>query len=606
MPTRRKPAYRCGPFQIDTAKRLLLKDGEPIAITAKVFDTLLVLIENRGQVVEKDVLLSRVWPGAVVEERNLTVNISALRKAFGENPQDHHYVVTVPGRGYRFVADVEEIAGTLDPAASRVAIARAESFSPRWAWIAATVSLALLAGFLLARSMRKPPAAAGTVRSIAVLPFRNLSRDPEQEFFSDGTTEALISHLSQIHALKVISHTTMLHFKGTSKAAREIGQELGVDAILEGSVQRSGGHVRISTRLVQASDNLSLWSGDYDRDLSDVLKLESEVASSIAREINVRVTTLEQKQLARSRRIDAQAQDEFLLGRYYHFKYNPADLPTAEQHLNKAIQIQPDYAAAYAELSVLYQDMAPQKRTEFFEAAGRAVELDPNLSEAHAALAGAKMLDWDWTGAEAEFRRAMELNPASLDACGCFAVLLTELGRFDEAAANIQHAENVNPMSAFVEGIYGYLLYDERRYHDAAVHLRRALELDPSNYIAMSGLTSAHLQLGQTKEALVLADRPEFRPSGLLARAYAEAGRRDDAERMLKTLAADHNADVYGVALTYFRLGDRNAGFDWLKKGFDAKDLLAPYVRLDPAMEAVRADPRFQALVARLGIPNRK
>jgi TolB-like protein/DNA-binding winged helix-turn-helix (wHTH) protein len=616
-----KTVYRFGPFQADAAKRLLVRDGEPVAITSKVFDTLLLLIRHRGQVLAKEVLLSGIWPDTVVEEKNLTVNISALRKALGENPQDHRYIVTAPGRGYSFVADVEvgevgkvgKVGSDTAPAGlppllvqeqvtRSVTIEQEKYTNRRGVWIAAAVVVFLgIASAAWWRETRQAPRVP--IRSIAVLPFRNLSGDQDREYFSDGTTEALISNLSSIHALKVISPTTMLRYKGTARTTREIAGELGVESILEGSVQRSGQRVRVNVQLIHAASDTNLWAGTYDRDLSDVLMLESDIAQAIAQEIRIQLTPEERTRLARVRRINAEAQDDFLMGRFYHLKLSPSYYPKAVDYLERAIRLQPDYAAPYAELSTTLQDLGgPEKRQDYLQMAQKAVGLDPDLAEAHAALGGAKMLNWEWTGSEAEFRRSIALDPASLDACGCYAVLLMYLGRFDEALVNIEHAAGLNPMSAWVQQIYGSILYVRGRYEEAILRLRRALELEPENGIARMNLIEAYALLGKTREALAAAEVPEPRPSATLAWAYAVAGRRGDAQAMLRTIP---EPDPYTSAIAWFQAGDRDRGFELLTKVFDSKDLFSAYSRVDPIWDPVRTDARFQKLVARLGLPDR-
>jgi TolB-like protein/Tfp pilus assembly protein PilF len=447
---------------------------------------------------------------------------------------------------------------------------------------------------------------ASRIRSIAVLPLQNLSRDPDQEFFSDGATEALISNLAQIHDLEVTSRTSVMRFKGTTKTVPEIGRELGVDAILEGSVQRVGGRVRITAQLIRASTDKHLWASEYERDAADVLKLEAEIARTIAQEIRAHLTPEEARRLASARTISPDAREAFLLGRYHHFKDNEADLRQAIEYFQRAIQLQPDYAAAYAGLSLtarLFKTRGfTQEEGAARTAALKAIELDPNLGEAHAAMAGLKFDDWDWTGAETEARRALELNYVD----EYYPSLLTITGRHAQAIAVAEHVAKVDPLSPIRQNTFGIVLYHARRYDDAVAQLKRSIDLDPRNYAATLMLGVMYETLGKAQEALAIFDsHPDFRESPYIARTYAMLGRRDDALRVLSGLVKRGGAfDRHHVAVAYFALGDNDRGFEWLTKAFDQRAGYVPWANVNPAFDGVRDDPRFKALVARLKLPD--
>ncbi|MBV9179795.1 MAG: tetratricopeptide repeat protein, partial [Acidobacteria bacterium] len=346
-----------------------------------------------------------------------------------------------------------------------------------------------------------------------------------------------------------------------------------------------------------------LWAKSFDGELADVIALEGSFAQAIAEEIQVAVTPQEKQRLHSAHRINPAARDEYLLGSIIYRRDNPSDAQRAAEHFEKAIRLQPDYAEAYASLS-LTKTLEGGHLLEGKAAATRALELDPNLSEAHAAMAEVKeILEWDWAGADREFRRAMELNPASLDACGCYAAFLAGQGRLPEAFAIIEHAEAVTPQSSLIELIHGIVLYFAHRFSEAVPYLQRAIELEPHDELAYIFLGIVYEQLGKSRDALALLDRPEFRPSGALALAYVKAGHRAEALNMLRTLTRLHpNPDMYGTAVAYFALGDIDRGAEWLGKSLDAKEEFADSAKLDPAFDSVRSDPRYQRVAARLKI----
>jgi serine/threonine protein kinase/tetratricopeptide (TPR) repeat protein len=475
------------------------------------------------------------------------------------------------------------------------------------------VALAVAAVVILAMStvalwkMRPTATDAPRIRSIAVLPLQNLSRDPDQEFFSDGTTAALISNLAQIHDLGVIARTSIMRYKGTTKTVPEIGRELSVDAILEGSVQRVGSAVRITVQLIRASTGTHLWARAYERDAADVLKLEAEIAQTIAQEIQAHLTPEEARRLASARRISPDAREAFLLGGYHGAKGNEADVRQAIEYFQRAIQLQPDYAVAYAWLSgawswlrsggFTYDEVA--MRT----AAAKAIELDPDLADAHGAMSAIKYLDWDWAGAEQEARRAIALNPESLTP---LSNLLTITGRHVDAIAESARVVKVDPLFSTAHYVHGTDLYFARRYQDAMAPLKRALELEPRNWGAAGLLALTYEALGKPEQALrVLYDRPEFRESPAIAEVYARLGRRGDALRVLNGHAKRGTLDVpYPMALAYFALGDKDRGFEWLTKAFDQRSAFVYAAGVEPRLDDVRDDPRFKALVARLKLPN--
>jgi serine/threonine protein kinase len=442
-------------------------------------------------------------------------------------------------------------------------------------------------------------------QTIAVLPLQNLSGDPNQEAFSDGTTEALISDLSQIHALQVISRTSVMRYKGTTKTIREIAREMPADAFVTGSWQRVGGRVRVSAQLINASTERNLWAREYERDGADVLRLEDEVAQAIAREINAQVTPEESKRLARAKSVNPAAHDEFLLGQFRSWSEGPDDFKEAIAHFERAIQIDPRFAPAHAGLSMTwtmrfgngYAGLAEAEgpaRTE----ANRALELDPDLPLAHAAAAHVdSVFDWDWASAEKDFRRALDLNPDSLETCYCFAIFLDTVGRPQESLPVLDHAAMLSPFSSNVQTLYGATLLFLHKPEEASRHLLRAKELDSRNFWGYGELAATLEAAGKADEAVKLLQ--PLGPTGYLVLAYVLAGRRAEGLKVVSALK-----DPMDLARAHTALGDANRAVESIARALDQREFGAQFIKVDPAFDSLRSDPNFQAQVARLKIPD--
>ncbi|MBS1855032.1 MAG: winged helix-turn-helix domain-containing protein [Acidobacteria bacterium] len=619
--------YEFGEFRMDRISRQLFYRGQPVPLTNKCFDLLILLVQSGGEILTKEHLIGTLWPDTFVEEGNLTQNISMVRKALAVDPSGERYIETVPRRGYRFSVPAREAVGMagedLARAPGRVQVTAPATTAPapadapkpephrmrltRWGAVAAGV--AVVAAGAISRGAYLAGRQPG-IRSIAVLPLTNLSGDPNQEYFSDGTTDALISSLAQIHSLDVTSRTSIMRFKGTTKPLPEIGKELGVDAIVEGSVQRSGRRIRISTQLIRAATDKHLWADEYEGDASDALKLESEIAQAIAREIQARLTPEERRRLASARAVNPEAQDLALLGRYHYWRNNPTEFKLAIDYLNRAIAAQPDDAENYAELSDAWGSLymftpSSEVREHAYATARQALELDPENSDAHAALGDVFFADMDWRGAEREFQRSLELNADNLNACGCYVNLLIAMGRMQEAIDLGAHAVKVNPLSSWMYAWYGNALYNAHRYQEAVPAFQRAIELDAGNPFGYLLLSLVYQKLGRAPDAVTLLERPEFRTSGALAAAYAQSGRAGEARQILKRLTGpDSMAQAFEIAEVYLALGDPDRGLEWLAKSVDRKETGARFLKVSPEFDNIRADPRFQALVARLNLPD--
>jgi serine/threonine protein kinase/Tfp pilus assembly protein PilF len=469
---------------------------------------------------------------------------------------------------------------------------------------------------------RSPGLLSPEIKSLAVLPLENLSGDPLQEYFADGMTEALISNLAQIRALKVISRTSVMRYKASRRSLPEIAQELNVDAVITGSVQRSSGRVRVTAQLIQAATDVHLWARNYERELGDVLKLQSEVARAVVDEIRIQLTPEERARLASAHNIVPAAHEEYLLGSYYRWKQNEEDLERAVHHFERATQIDPNYAAAYAGLSNAWLERGIWGARSFTEvhspsrvAATRALELDDRLAEGYVVQGHLKYVyDWDWTGAEKDLQHALELDPNNLDANRRYADLLQALGRFPESISHIERAEQLDPLSSNICSGFGRILYRARKYDEAILHLQRAIELEPRNYGAYGRLGDVYEQMGKYDLAIANVEKAQKFQSGggnvgypaRLARVYARMGKRDQALRTLEKLKATTESSrlpLLQMAAADADLGAKDEAFDLLFRLVDERNNLSIYIKTDPPLDSLHSDPRWPKLLRRMNFP---
>ena len=498
---------------------------------------------------------------------------------------------------------------------------------PRRVWI---VSLAIGLVALLVIFVAMDPgglrrrllghALPGRVESLAVLPLHNLSGDPGQEYFAEGMTDALIANLAEIGTLRVISRTSVEQYKDGKKPLRQIARELGVDAVVEGSVARSGDRVRITAQLIHGASDTRLWGKTYHRDLRDILELEGEVASAIAREIEAKMTPEERLQLERRRPIDARAYEAYLQGRFFLGQESEEGLKKAFEYFQKALQIEPNYAAAYSGLASYHAvlpfhsqlspaQVFPQARA----AAQRAVELDERLAEAHASLAYIRAYyEWDWAAAEREFRRALELRPSYADAHFSYSRFLAASGRMEESMAEIRRARELDPMSAGLKANVALLSYFGGRYDQALAELLEMRKLDPDLPLVHWGIGLVYEQKGMHQEAIASIQKASsLSPTSLnfkssLGHAYAVAGRTDEARAMLNEVTERSRRSYvpsYFSALVYGGLEEKDRAFEWLERAYQERSTVLAYLQLDPRLANLRGDPRFSDLLRRVGHP---
>jgi TolB-like protein/Flp pilus assembly protein TadD len=577
---RRGPArsYEFGPFRADLTKRLLLRDGELVALTPKAFETLVVLLEHGGEVLLKEELIERVWPDTVVEEGSLNRNISTLRKVLGEAPNDHRYIVTVPGRGYRFVGELREVRDSA------------------------------------LRDIR------GVIESLAVLPFLNLTGDPDQEYVADGLTEALITDLAQIRALHVVSRTSVMRFKNAHAPLPDIARELGVDGVVEGSVMRTGRRMRITVQLIEARTDRHLWANVYEGDLGDILGLQSAVARAILKEIRVVLTPDEEVRMAAVRVVSPSAYEAYLRGRHFWNQRTLESLKRSETYFEQAIRLDSGYALAHVALAQNYlvmldyefrspQAMAPKA----MQAAQRALDLDAELGQAHTALALLRLVcEWDFAGAEAQFRSALDLSPGDSTSHQWYGVLLMYQRRFAESLQQMQQAQSLDPLSPIIRAALGFVYVLAGKADEAIAQGESARELDPSSPQAHAVVGLARQQRGEHRRAIAeferyveLSDRD---PTALmrLGCACADAGDEDSTRAILDEVR-ERRAHGYvspgSIAALERALGDSARALSELEAGIEQRATSLLMLAADPAFASLRPDPRFQTLLARIGLP---
>ena len=624
VPTPASPLIHFADFEVDLRAGELFKLGKKIPIQERPFQVLTVLLEHAGGVVTRDELRQRVWPPDtfVDYDHGLAVAVSKLREALGDSAEGPRFIETVGRRGYRFMAAVEPAGPALpqieisSPQISLAPTPPSTARIPRRGRIVLAVALTGLAilAFALFRgshltTSRTP--AISRISSIAVLPLKNLSNDPEQEYFVEGMTDELITDLAQLPGLRVISRTSIMHYQNTPKTTPEIGRELNVEAIVEGTVLRAGDRLRIRTQLIYAPADQHIWAQAYERDVKNVLTLQADLARDIARQIQLSLTSQQQSQLAAPRAVAPEAHELYLKGRYFWNKRDDDGFKRAIEYFQQAIAKDPSYPEAYAGLADTYALLG--SFTEAKAAAEKALELDSSSAEAHASLGLiSPFRDWNWADAEAHFERAIALNPNYATAHHWYGeVYLMPMGRTDDAIAEIRHARALDPLSAAITTDLGKDLYLARRYDEAVVELRHALELDPDFVSAHNWLSDTYLEKRMFPEAMaelektkpLKEERVYLRQSAYM---YARMGRTVEARRALAKsleLSQGKSLSLGAMALVYAALGDKEQAFAWLEKAYAGQSSFMTTLKYWPAFDFIRSDPRYTALVRQVGLP---
>jgi TolB-like protein/tetratricopeptide (TPR) repeat protein len=567
--------YEFGHFRLDGTGRVLFQGEEAVPLSPKAADVLLLLLQNAGNVVEKKELLSRVWQDAIVEEGSLTRTISILRKVLEAGDEGQECIATVSKRGYRFMVPVKEITGE--------------------------------------RSV-------GDKTLLAVLPFENLSGDPNQEYFSDGLTEEMITQLSQLNPEKlgVIARTSAMRYKNTRKSVRRIGQELGVAYLLEGSVLRVGRRVRITAQLIQVSDQTHLWARKYERGVGDILAIQSDVATAIASEIEIKLAPQAEARLGRTAMVEPRAYEAYLRGRFLWNQRTGKALHESLPQFEKSIQYAPRYAPAYAGMADSYlsllDDAYLPPRAAMAQArqwAEQAIAIDEAFAEPHSSLGHAHYHEFEWMQAEQEFRRSLTLNPNYPSAHFYYAHYLVATARQEEAVGEAKKALALDPVSLAAQTNLAIIYYRAARYDEAVGEARRVLDIDANYAHAHYVLGRAYVQTGMYRKAIlssrkaVALEGSNVRYLASLAHIYGIAGKRSKASALLnkiKSTMVQRYVPAYMVAICYVGLGKRDEALAWLTRAYEERSAESPFVSVDPRLTALRAEARFRQMLRKLGL----
>ncbi len=599
--------YDFGPFRLDLAERRLLRGARPVQLTIKAFETLLALVENDGRVLGKDELIARVWPDAVVEEGSLNVNIYTLRRALGETQGGAKYIETVPRRGFRFVAQVRATSDAGKAGKNGRGAERTVAGNKRQPSAAASGSNQADS----ARAMR----ARKVIDSLAVLPLVNAGHDAEMEYLSDGLTESIINSLSQLPQLRVMARSTVFRYKGRELDPQAVGRELGVRAVLTGRVIQLNENLIIRTELVDVADGWQLWGEQYNRNSADLLAVQEEISREISEKLRLKLSGEQKKRLAKRYTVSTAAYQTYLKGRFYWNKRTLEGLRRGVEYFQQAIRLDPDYALAYAGLadshllmgSVEYGALHPKEALQSAKIATlEALRLDGTLAEAHASLGYVRLFDWDWSEAEKEYRRAVELNPNYATAHHWYALYLTAMGRHAEAVAEIKRAQGLDPLSLPIGVGVGWHFFLTRQYDRAIAEYQGALEMEPNFYMARLWLGLAYAHKGMFAEALAeylkATELSGGSPLTLAAQAhtYALLGERKRARGLLKELqklSEERYVSPYYIAAVHTALGERDEAFAWLDLAYENRSEGMVWLKVDPTLDSLRSSPRFADLM---------
>jgi TolB-like protein/DNA-binding winged helix-turn-helix (wHTH) protein/Tfp pilus assembly protein PilF len=617
---------RFGEFELAPKIGELRRGGQAVRLQPQPFKVLALLVERAGQLVTREEIQQQVWEGEtyVDFEHGLNFCIRQIRSALGDNAQSPIYVETLPRRGYRFIASVERIdcreqSEARPPGGAAPRPANSRTLVRAAALVAAT---ALIAFAYLAWQRAAPKAVPDDQKvMLAVLPFENLSTDAEKDYFSDGLTEEMIAQLGRLHPqrLGVIARTSAMTYKGEKKDVQQIGRELGVNFVLEGSVRREDDRVRITAQLIQVSDQTHLWAETYERSRTDALTVQSEVARRIARALEFELLPERRAEMQPGSTRDPEAFDLYLKGRYLLNKARRESLAKSVEYFEQAALKDPRYALAEAGLSDAYRLLAmyyvlpPREASEKAKkAAARALEIDERVAEAHVSMGSLLFrFDMDFAGAEKEFLRAIELNPSYGLAHHDYGWYLVAMGRMDEGLAEMKLARELDPLSPLANSDVGWVYLHARRYDEAIEQIRRTLELEPDFGSALGCLERAYLYKGMHREALDTA-RKEMAHAGASREELAALDRLDPVEaikrvqrrrldRRLET-AKTRRVSPYSLAMLHASLGEPGPAFDYLERAFEERDPMLVSIRVDPAFDPLRAGPRFNELLRRIGL----
>ncbi len=671
QPSGLKQSIRFGEdFELDLLPRKLRRGSHALKLERIPLEILVLLLEHRDEIVTRDQIVSRVWGQGVFFDTDNSIRgaVRKLRQVLKDDAESPRFIQTITGQGYRFIAPVidpkeasrmdasdrnrsaaissdrdfvSELDGWLQarrlrivdqehaPRPQNAAVDTAHehgTLSPRTRFFAAAVaSLALAFMALLAVWVRhgasSNPIDSNRKTVLAVLPFDNLSRDPDQEFFSEGLTEEMVAQVGKLNRdrLTVVARSSVAKYKGSTLSAREIGKELNADYLVQGSVRRSSDRVRVTVQLIRAYDQTDLWTESYDRELKDVLVVQDSIVQSIASEIHIALTEEQEKSFAAPRQVSPKAYESYLKGRYYWNKRTGDSMQKAEKYFEQAIDNDPTYAAAYSGLADCNSGMTwhgfkspAAALPKAYAAARKALEIDPESAEAHASLGLAMSHRWDWSGAEAEFRHALQLDPQYANAHHWYGDYLSIRGRHAEALAEAKRALELDPLNLMISTWVGLRYYMARDYSRAIDQNRSSVELDPNFAAAHLLLGEDYLGAGQHSEAVnelkkaanLSGDSPLY--TAQVAVALAVARRKDDAlqiARELETTSSKRYVSPYGLAQIYAAADEKDETFKWLQAAYEDHAVWMGYLAVDPIFDRYRSDERFKDLLRRVGLP---
>jgi len=633
--------YQFGPYCIDAEKRVLLRDGEVVSLAPKAFDTLLALVQHHGEVLEKDELMEMLWPDSEVEEANLPLHISALRKALGESPNERRYIVTIPGRGYKFAADVTEA----DDHASAVVVARytkstlviqdqetgktteqksmglldvSSTSRRKMVFMCFALAVLTLGAIVFYFLSGKGQPTSKEIHSLAILPFVNASADSNTEYLSDGITESLINSLSQLSQLKVIARTTAFRYKGKETDAQIIGRDLRVDAIITGRVTQQGDTLIVQADLLSTPDGSQVWGERYSRRLSDIFAVQEQIAKEIAGNLRFKLTGEEKQALSKRYTQNIIAYQNYLLGWTNLQRRTRQDLFTAISYYKKAIEDEPNYALAYAALPEVYASLAmhgfiepAEGRRKADEAASTAISLDPDLAEAHAAIGQThiQFAPFDFSTGDLELRRAIELSPSLVIAHYLLGASLLEQGRFDEGLEVLVKARELDPLSPLIARLVAYTYFLKRDYRRALELLRQSYELGPlftvnaeiEIYISSGALDEAIAELDKAKEQR--KDDPTL--IYCVGMVFAAQGRRAEALHTIKEMEQMSGASLdlaHLIARICAQMNEKELALTWMERGLKA-GAIPIFFKDSPVWDPLRSEARFRELLRGMGVP---
>jgi len=632
--------YRFGEFVLDPGRRTLARADSPVSLTPKAFDVLLVLVQNPNRLVTKEELLQAVWGDTFVEEGNLTQYISLLRKALGDNSEGARLIVTIARKGYQFTGNVVPVTESeyvskrtavripateiwqtdSSPALEFPAKEATPGTQTPWRRAAVAASAVILAAVAYASWQRfrviTPPKSEKIM--LAVMPFENLTGDPNKEYLADGLTEETISQLGRLdpERLGVIARTSVMGYKHKDERLDQIGHDLSVQYVLENSLRESGDHLRLTAQLTQVKDQTHLWSQDYDYPAKDILKVEDDVAKAVAHEIRVRLTSHQKEELEQSHPANPEAFDAYLQG-YYFFQGNTAkDTDMAAKYYERATQLDPSYALAWVGLSRARNWQAntgliPAEEGHRLarEAVERALTLNPNLAQAHAQMARIReLVDFDLAGEDASIRRAIALDPGDPENVRMAASLAEMLGRLDEALQLGRRAVDLDPLNARSCENLGETEFLMGQLDEAAANSKKALEMSPDIWPGPIQLSRIYVMQGRPQDPLAEIELVHYDPmrAFLYAIAYYALGRKKESDAALRKLIAKyHETNACEIATVYAFRNQPDEAFDWLERAYAQRDsgLMGNSLKEDPFLKNLHGDPRFAAFLKKLNLP---